>query len=1260
MSSTNNQSIFTSSINELNNKNHEFLSDYNIIGTIGRGTFSIVKLGENKWTKEKVAIKIMQKNKIINQEDLIRIYREIEILKSLKHPNVIKIYKILEDSKKFYIIMEYCENGELFNYIVEKHRLKEDEAAIFYYQLINGLEYIHKNKIVHRDLKPENLLITKDYILKIIDFGLSNYSKYNILLGTPCGSPCYASPEMVSGQKYNGFLIDIWSSGIILFAMICGYLPFQDNNNEILFGKILKCKINYPKYISELALDLLKKIIVSEPSKRITLKQIKEHPFYLRGKMLFNQMHPDIYNNNNFPEIYINNINLSNSGKIKSEENLVNNILNNNIKNYENKKMIYNPYSPENINYNYNIEFIGDNYNNIKSYDYYNNNNDKIIRKHNKNDIINFNPYNYDFYKINKNIYIKDNKSDNLSLNLKSSDFINNSNNNKKFIIENFYNKKENTDENIPQNNKSNNKNRLQSNSNSLSYEKTPRDSIPKNNKKDINNKNISSLNNMEVKVEDKYKRLEEISSMNSTGIQSIQKNKYSHIYDSYDLSGKSPRPTIKLGENLIINGYRKNGAETKSPENNIKTIKNIPIGNNTNINNKIKEQIIIEYFPKEEKIKNNNYEQRTILKRQQNLSYYNLDNNSSNKYRYSIITHQMPKNSYNNEQTNSILSLNEIKSNFLSNSVPKNNDKTNSYIKNKYPHNNHNKINNTSIKKNNGQFQHYKYNDSNMTNLKGDNNIETNIIMTNNNSKNNRLKNRTNKYVMKDNQNNEIINNEKNNKKTFYIFNNLKSVQKKEKIMTEHKNNEKMINSNKINYLYENCNNNSLSIGKKTAITPQREPNILNKNIFTINPIKKNKAIENTFNFDNFEYKTNTEVIINDNIININSDTIDNNKLFLSHNSPLFYEEVNNAYFNSIASNKNSINLNESKYYIYDENNAYNKKDNSENLKIIQNKNKLRRLFKEGKKNSYNSKNTKISKKSNNNAIEHTKKILNKRTNTNIPLIRDYKNKNKLISNNKNSGYHINKTVNLINNDNKKLIEKLKKKKLNIKKIYNLNDSSYKNDYSIKSNEIIFDIPNKTKEKNKKYFNNKSNHIIKNYYNNINNLTYTQNNTTKHGKVSIDNKNDDYIFRNTHNIMKTNINKNIWSYENKKSFNDENIFNNHYSIYTCSPKNLGEKNINIFNNNKIITKGKSLKSFDNIENKPKLHRIKKINSNINFDKEKYKNLVPRTHNTTSLESFGNFKKLNTIVTDSTHSTLANKNFENIRNYKKFVKQYYI
>ena len=179
--------------------------------------------------------------------------------------------------------MEDCENGELFNLILEKHKLGEEESAYFYFQLINGLEYIHINNIIHRDLKPENLLLTKNNILKIIDFGLSNYNTCDNLLSTPCGSPCYASPEMVSGEKYNGFTSDIWSTGIILYAMIYGYLPFENinNNNDILFKKISECKVDYPRNSCIFALDLLKKILVPDPNERIKICDIKKHKLYL-------------------------------------------------------------------------------------------------------------------------------------------------------------------------------------------------------------------------------------------------------------------------------------------------------------------------------------------------------------------------------------------------------------------------------------------------------------------------------------------------------------------------------------------------------------------------------------------------------------------------------------------------------------------------------------------------------------------------------------------------------------------------------------------------------------------------------------------------------------------------------------------------------------------------------------------------------------------------------------------------------------------
>ena len=280
---------------------NNFLADYNIKYTIGKGTFSTVKFGTVKLTDEKVAIKIIDKNKAIlkNLEDLKRIDREIEIIKKMKHINIIKIIKSKEDQNNVYIIMEYV-NDDLFSLLASKKNncLSEEESSMYYYQLINGLEYIHSKKICHRDLKPENLLITKNKILKIIDFGLSNFFDENSnLLKTLCGSPNYAPPEMVSRKKYNGFYSDIWTTGVILYVMLCGCLPFTDDNkenNDELFEKIRRCEINYPKNISLKGLNLMKKILVADPEKRIKISEIKKHPFYLLGKKIFEELHPEL------------------------------------------------------------------------------------------------------------------------------------------------------------------------------------------------------------------------------------------------------------------------------------------------------------------------------------------------------------------------------------------------------------------------------------------------------------------------------------------------------------------------------------------------------------------------------------------------------------------------------------------------------------------------------------------------------------------------------------------------------------------------------------------------------------------------------------------------------------------------------------------------------------------------------------------------------------------------------------------------------
>ncbi len=267
---------------------------YVISKTLGKGTFGKVKLAYNiNNKKEKYACKILLKSNIKDEDDYIRCKREMEILKRMHHVNVVRTYEIISKDAIYYIFMDFCAKGELFNYIVEQQHLSEEKSAFFYYQIINGIEYIHNKGVCHRDLKPENLLLTEKMKLKIIDFGLSNFFTGN-LLETPCGSPCYASPEMVMGKKYNGFCIDIWSSGIILYAMLCGYLPFEevenDEYNEVLFKNIVECNVEYPsEFITPVAKDLLKKILVKDPKKRITIDEIKQHNFYLLGELLYKQ-----------------------------------------------------------------------------------------------------------------------------------------------------------------------------------------------------------------------------------------------------------------------------------------------------------------------------------------------------------------------------------------------------------------------------------------------------------------------------------------------------------------------------------------------------------------------------------------------------------------------------------------------------------------------------------------------------------------------------------------------------------------------------------------------------------------------------------------------------------------------------------------------------------------------------------------------------------------------------------------------------------
>ena len=265
------------------------INDYILKEDIGQGNFGKVKLAINKLTNEEFAIKIINK-KIMKIKMKNVIFKENEIITKFNHINVIYVYEIIETAEYYYIVMEYCKRGELFNYIVKHQRLSEEEASIFFYQIINGVEHIHSKGIAHRDLKPENILLTEDKILKIIDFGLSHEFNGEELLKTKCGSASYASPELISEPFYDGFKNDVWCCGIILYAMLCGYLPFEkdrkERNNYSLFKNILQCNFELPDFISNLSKDLIVKLLNVKSFERIGISEIKNHPFYLKGKNL--------------------------------------------------------------------------------------------------------------------------------------------------------------------------------------------------------------------------------------------------------------------------------------------------------------------------------------------------------------------------------------------------------------------------------------------------------------------------------------------------------------------------------------------------------------------------------------------------------------------------------------------------------------------------------------------------------------------------------------------------------------------------------------------------------------------------------------------------------------------------------------------------------------------------------------------------------------------------------------------------------------
>ncbi|XP_064484701.1 MAP/microtubule affinity-regulating kinase 3-like isoform X3 [Ornithodoros turicata] len=246
---------------------------YRLLKTIGKGNFAKVKLAKHVPTGKEVAIKIIDKTQL-NPSSLQKLFREVRIMKMLDHPNIVKLYQVIETEKTLYLVMEYASGGEVFDYLVAHGRMKEKEARAKFRQIVSAVQYCHQKRIIHRDLKAENLLLDGEMNIKIADFGFSNEFVPGMKLDTFCGSPPYAAPELFQGKKYDGPEVDVWSLGVILYTLVSGSLPFDGANLKELRERVLRGKYRIPFYMSTDCENLLKKFLVLNPAKRATLEAI--------------------------------------------------------------------------------------------------------------------------------------------------------------------------------------------------------------------------------------------------------------------------------------------------------------------------------------------------------------------------------------------------------------------------------------------------------------------------------------------------------------------------------------------------------------------------------------------------------------------------------------------------------------------------------------------------------------------------------------------------------------------------------------------------------------------------------------------------------------------------------------------------------------------------------------------------------------------------------------------------------------------------
>ncbi|CAB4276254.1 unnamed protein product [Prunus armeniaca] len=278
-------STTTTPTNKSKNIPAPLLGRFEIGKLLGHGTFAKVYHAKNIKTNESVAIKVIDKEKILKGGLIAHIKREISILRRVRHPNIVQLFEVMATKAKIYFVMEYVRGGELFNKVA-KGRLKEEVARKYFQQLISAVGFCHARGVYHRDLKPENLLLDENGDLKVSDFGLSAVSdeiKQDGLFHTFCGTPAYVAPEVLGRKGYDAAKVDIWSCGVVLFVLMAGYLPFHDQNVMAMYKKIYKGEFRCPRWFSAELVRLLTRLLDINPDTRITIAEVMENRWFKKG-----------------------------------------------------------------------------------------------------------------------------------------------------------------------------------------------------------------------------------------------------------------------------------------------------------------------------------------------------------------------------------------------------------------------------------------------------------------------------------------------------------------------------------------------------------------------------------------------------------------------------------------------------------------------------------------------------------------------------------------------------------------------------------------------------------------------------------------------------------------------------------------------------------------------------------------------------------------------------------------------------------------